>query len=435
MRYHSFLALALVGLTACSSGPALEPVPADRPILLWYGDSTTTQAADLLAETGFTGPDQHACSADPTRQYIGELFAHGIDDVQVPWHWAPVIPGPDPAHPTVDQPEFFIAGALEDVVDSGDDVLADHPFGLDVNSNLLADPDYAFLAPETGALHTEIEMRIFPRTALGFEPRAGDRALMKGVWVLDCGHPPYGTEMHPPTFVNYARADDSVTTISAAMVAPYRSSLLFNPNAALATDFGNTTRFASSQSAPFSTALINAVVQAALTNADHLAAPALMVANHFDTLDWMVCAPLPQPAGTSMDAHWRFTMRTGVHVRATPIRSAGCVRFTATMDPDYVPAPLPHVSAPWSWDELSASASSEAGTTIDVRQAILDALSAQGIDASTVPAFMADHPPQIDSYPTLELRPGADQDMPTQLEENADDQPFPFYGRVRVGWR
>jgi len=323
---------------------------------------------------------------------------------------------------------------LEGLTDSGDDVLADHPFGLDVNSGLVADPDYAFLSESEGSLHTEIETRTFPRAALGFTPQAGDRALMKGVWVLDCGHPPYGPEMHPPTVLNYARAADANTTISAAMVAPYRSSLLFNPNTALATDFGNTTRFASTQTAPFSTALINAVLHAALHNDDHLAASALMVANHFDTLDWMVCAPLPQPEGTRMDAHWRFTMRTGVTIEARPDGASGCVHFTATMGPDYVPMPLEHVTAPWSWEELSASASSQVGHAIDVRQSILDILSGQGIDASSVPAFMADHPPQIDAYPALEPRPGADQDTPTQLDENADDQPFPFYGRVRVGW-
>jgi len=110
MRHDALALAALLGFSACSSGPASEPVPTDRSILWWYGDSTTMQAADLLATRGFTGPDEHACSADPTRQYIGELFEHGIDDVEVPWHWAPVIPGPDAAHATSTSPSSSSPG-------------------------------------------------------------------------------------------------------------------------------------------------------------------------------------------------------------------------------------------------------------------------------------------------------------------------------------
>src|SRR5438270_499616 len=92
--------------------------------------------------------------------------------------------------------------------------------------NVPADPAYAFLPFEhlrSTMLHTEVETHTLPRAALGYTPAAGDRALMRGVWVLDCGHPPYGAEMHPPTFVTYARAADARTTVAAAVVVPYRS--------------------------------------------------------------------------------------------------------------------------------------------------------------------------------------------------------------------
>jgi len=182
-----------------------------------------------------------------------------------------------------------------------------------------------------------VERRIFPRDALGFSPLPGDRVLMKGVWVLDCGHPPYGAEMHPPTFLHYARSPDARSTVAAAVVVPYRSALLFQPNVALATDFGNTQRLGDSASVPFSNALVGAVLHAMFNNDDRLATHGLMVPNRFDRLDWLVCAPLPRPAGAMMDASWRFTARTGVRVKTSRYGASGCVRFVATMDASYSP--------------------------------------------------------------------------------------------------
>ncbi len=387
---------------------------------------------------GFTAPDEHACAADPTRIYLGELFLDGIDHPQVLWHWAPIVPGPQAALPTLSQPEFSLAGALAEVDDSGDDVLADHPFGTDVDADVAPDPAYAILPFQhlrSTLLHTEVETRIFPRAALGYTPAAGDRALMRGVWVLDCGHPPYGAEMHPPTFMTYARSPDARTTVAAAVVVPYRSSLLFSQDARTATALLNTGRFTAGGTLAFPQAMISAVENAVLLGSSNLQTHPLMIPNRFDALDFLVCAPLPWPAGASLTASWRFTARSGVSVTAAQIDSAGCVRFTAAMSADYAPLPLSIATAPWPWQALSDSASGQLGASIDVRQGIIDALKARGLDASQAPALQPDHPPLVDAYAPLQPHPGADQDAPTALDLKADDQPFPLYGRVRVFWK
>ncbi|TMA26605.1 MAG: hypothetical protein E6J78_12670 [Deltaproteobacteria bacterium] len=427
MRGQSLFLLLACG---CSSGLS---IPADRPVLSWSGSAASDANRSLLH--GFAGPDVHSCAQDPTRVYIGELFFYGISDVQVPWHWAPIVSGPFASRPTLSQPEFFLAGALVGADDSTDDVLGDHPFGLDVDGDVQLDAPYAFLSFEgSGAqgtpLHTEVERRIFPRDALGFSPLPGDRVLMKGVWVLDCGHPPYGAEMHPPTFLHYARSPDARSTVAAAVVVPYRSALLFQPNVALATDFGNTQRLGDSASVPFSNALAGAVLHALLYNDDRLSTHGLMVPNRFDRLDWLVCAPLPRPAGATMDASWRFTARTGVRVQASRYETSGCVRFVATMDASYSPMPLAWAGADWPWDQLSASASAQLGRSIDVRQTLINQF-----NAPNARALQADHPPLVDAYPALQTRAGADQDSPIAIDSAADDQPFPFYGRIRVGWK
>jgi hypothetical protein len=424
----------LLLLAGCSSGLS---IPADRPILGWSGSSATDSNRARLPK-GFTAPDVHSCAKDPTRAYVGELFFHGTSDIQVEWHWAPIVPGSDPLRPTIDQPEFSLAGTLVGADDSGDDVLGDHPFGLDVDADVKLDAPYAFLSFEGSGgqgtpLHTEVENRIFPRVALGFSPLPGDRALMRGVWVLDCGHPPYGAEMHPPSFLHYARAADARTTVAAAVVVPYRSSLFFHPDPALSGAFADPSRFTGARAFP--DALLGTILHAAINNDARLTTHGLMVPNRFDKLDWLVCAPLPRPAGATMEASWRFTARTGVSVQAARFDSSGCVRFTATMSAGYSPMPLAFAAVDWPWDQLSASASAQAGQSIDVRAEIIRILAAQGYDARNMPAFQPDHPPVVDAFPALQPRAGASADSPMAIDAQADDQPFPLYGRIRVGWK
>jgi hypothetical protein len=105
------------------------------------------------------------------------------------------------------------------------------------------------------------------------------------------------------------------------------------------------------------------------------------------------------------------------------------------MDAGYAPKGLDFASADWPWQQLSDSASSQLGVSIDVRLEIINALKKQGLDASNTPALQIDHPIAIDAFAALQTRAGADQDAPTAIDGKADDQPFPLYGRVRVGWK
>jgi len=435
----TFAAVLVFALMACSEQEFT--IPADRSILAWYGPGAEDRNRSLLPR-GFNGPDVHSCAADPTRAYLAELFVAGQGDAQVQWHWAPIVSGPRAAKPTLDQPEFSVAGNVEDASDSLDDMLADHPFGFDVVADVTPDAAFASL-PFNGplltprAIHPEVEMRLFPRAALANADAEWSWTLMRGVWVLDCGHPPYGAEIHPPTLLGYARPSDDRTTIAAALVVPYRSSLLFNQDAAIAADFGNQARFDDPASKPFSLALGDALLRAAIDpNYTHLSTHALMIANRFDTLDWLVCAPLPRPVGATLDARWRFTARTGVAVTARSLETSGCVRVTATMSAAYVPMPLAYADAEWSWTDLSTSASNQLGQSIDIRLALIQKLKENGVpNPESLPALQPGNHPRIDAYPALSPQAGADADSPTGIVSDANDQPFPFYGRVRAAWK
>lgn len=418
------------------------PIAADRKILDWTGDEAIILNEAKLPK-GFSAIDQTACAKNPDHQYIGEIFQGGTKNIQVFWHWAPVVSGPNVAKRTMNQPEFSMAGELESASDGDDDVLADHPFGPDHNADVLLDHAYRMLAgdfAEDGkpgqpdALHAEIEERIIPRQDLGYFPKVGDRTIMRGAWILDCGHPPYGTEMHPPTFVAYARKLNEKTSDFMTVVLPYRSSLLFNPDPKLAADFANDARFSLEDTQPFEYALMGAVLAAVSGQVNVLTAHALMIANHIEPADWLVCAPLPRPEGAALDATWRFTLRTGVTLQATPDEKSGCVRFVAAMTPDYKPLALPYVDAAWDWNKLSKSASGQANQSVDVRKQIKKIVESLGL-SSDVTALQPDNPPRVDAYPQLKTRPAADQFAPTAIVEHADDQPFPLYGRAHVGWK
>lgn len=426
------LAFALLPMLACHGGGGLD-IPADRAILGFSGTSAT-DANKALLPAGFSTPDLHSCAADTTRAYILELFKPGpIDQPQVLWHWAPVVSGPDAKKPTLRQPEFSVAGTVAGTDDSTTDVLADHPFGSDVNVDVMPDAAYAFLAygfMQSSALHTEVETRAFPRGALGYSPAPNDRVLMRGAWILDCGHPPYYAEMHPPSFVSYARPLDAKTTVAVALFEPYRSSQFYSQDANAAVQVANTSRFSLIGSKPFPQAMVEAIQFAVVAGTNNLMLHPLLEANRFTSLDFLVCAPLPRPAGAKLSATWRFTARSGISIGASPIESAGCVRFTATMGSDYAPAPVVLKTSAWSWQDLSDTASGQVGSSLDVRAAII-----QGFpSAANAPALQADHPPLVDAYDPLAPLPGADQDSPSQIVSRADGQPFPFYGRVRVAW-
>ena len=99
-------------------------------------------------------------------------------------------------------------------------------------------------------------------------------------------------------------------------------------------------------------------------------------------------------------------------------------------------AALANADAEWSWTDLSTSASNQLGQSIDIRLALIQKLKESGVpNPESLPALQPENHPRIDAYPALSPRAGADADSPTGIVSDANDQPFPFYGRVRAAWK
>ncbi|HEU4727055.1 MAG TPA: hypothetical protein VFT22_04180 [Kofleriaceae bacterium] len=434
----------LVLVVGCSYGDNEIAVPdhGEPPALtgeLLGFETTAAVAANASAlPAGFTGPLETVCAADVTRGFIAELIDHGFGDPQVAYEWAPVVPGPASA-PPIGQPEFFASGTVTDLDRSGLDFRPSHPFGFDTTWDFRVDAPFLGLihnrpgdSNDGDAIHAEIESGLYPDAQFGIVPTAGDRVAMKGAWILDCGHPPYEAEIHPPTFLAVARADGA-DTVALAFANPYRSSQLYG----LADDttrFSDDMRFSPMDGMPFIRALTNEVIEAALGQITQFELHDLLEATHLDPVTWFVCAP-PRPSPSAQLRYsFRFVARSGVKISAATRGESGCLEFHAEAGSGYTPFVPERLDHLWTWPEINSEASSQAGTDVDVRQLIVDAVMQQGFPGDAV-ALRPETATVVDEYMPLQPRGSADADSPTAVIGSANDQPFPFYGRVRVGWR
>ena len=225
---------------------------------------------------------------------------------------------------------------------------------------------------------------------------------------------------------------DAKTTSALAVAMPWRTTQLFGPTSAVA-DFSDPQRL-TNFGAPFPAAFYKEILLSAVATKDHLEMHALLEELRFETLSFSVCAPSPRPAHATVGFTHRFAVRSGITLSATPRQASGCVDYKATMSASYQSAAPARTNRVWPWAEINQQASEESGSSLDVRVRINDALRNRGI-TSDVPALHEDHPPVIDQYVPLVPRADAALDAPSAIVNGADDQPYPFYGRVRVYWQ
>ena len=72
-----------------------------------------------------------------------------------------------------------------------------------------------------GALGVEGEQWYYP---VGFRPEPGDRAVVRGLWIIDCGHPDWHAELHPASLLesSYLQTADYAPVLGATWNRPLR---------------------------------------------------------------------------------------------------------------------------------------------------------------------------------------------------------------------
>ena len=59
---------------------------------------------------------------------------------------------------------------------------------------------------------------------VGYRPEPGDRAVVRGMWIVDCGHPDWHGELHPASMLqsSYLQTNDYVPVLGATWDRPLR---------------------------------------------------------------------------------------------------------------------------------------------------------------------------------------------------------------------
>jgi hypothetical protein len=433
--------MALAGCEDTVQGPAatLRTAPA-QPLLAF------TESAAVAANGDYPPAlPKPICGADD-RRFLVELTQGNPFNYKVPKRLADIKPSPS---------EIMVSGVAVDSSLGAGDFPFDHTFGSDFNMDVT--PDAPFLpaaqgdglaigglhvelsegqlphevappGPATGQTWADMSARARQGIVMRFVPDAGDRVLVMGHWIIDCGHTNFDTELHPITFMASGRAVGTKTVVN-AFYNPFRETELYHPDPAKAVAFDDPSRLTDPLSVPFPKGLITDVLRvqnlgpAGYQSIDHLESWALLEPNLTSPVEWRICAPAGT-SGSRLDVAYHWITRPGVQIEVIPDDASSCAIVRTTLGAATIVPPTPRVCV-LPWDFLNTEAAAEAGIPNLDLQAELDPYIAPQFKGRLVPD------PILNCYdplsgPTLEPAPTG-----TQIDVR-DDLVLPFYGTISV---
>lgn len=447
-RGYAAAGLAVLGgLSAAilwSAGAPLAARQVQSPDASPLLDFVAEQAEEFNGDIPSALPEP-VCGSS-TQRFLGELLENPFA-ITVPYRLADVKEPPS---------AMVLAGTAEDVYFAIEDFPFDHTMGSDFLIDVVLDAPYqplAQLAGEPGELlHTELAAGQLPHEEdgagaqtgetweelaerskedfmAGMAPETGDRLIMMGNWVVDCGHLDFQTEFHPMTFLASASVHEDAT-VAHAFYNPYRESQLYTPDPALAPLVNDAGRLDDPRSVPFPEMLLDDIARLSdsgeppFESADRLESWALMEANTASPVDWLVCAP-PQSA-SHLHLEYEFVARPGVEIFAEADESTGCATVHTDLGSQTTPDPVQRECVT-PWDFLNVVAAEEAG---------VEGLDLQGVLAALVPAEYRD---RVEVDPVMNchdpLSGPALAENPQGQEVRVDESlAMPFYGAVEVYW-
>ena len=263
----------------------------------------------------------------------------------------------------------------------------------------------------------------------GYFPLPGDRVIVMGRWILDCGHDNYFTELHPLTFLAWSHVDGDKTVVS-FFYNPYRVGQRYHPDPALATlvnqplTRGNQFNVDAIQYLIASVNRLQDRGQAPFCCQSHLDIRVLLQALRARPSPFRVCAP-EGTEGTTLKVHYDIVARPGVRITPTRQPSQGCATLDMRLGSSVTPDPAQRTCTD-NWDFLESAAGEEAGTgVIDIRGQLKSFVDTQ-------------YEPRVDIDPTQScydpLSGPLVQDDPTGRRVRSRDVSHLMYGRIEVFW-
>jgi hypothetical protein len=421
-------------LAACGGGGAIK---AQGPELAW------TRAAAEAADGVPPSYDAAGVCGSSTATYLSELASGGNPlAAKVLYEWGDIVPGGK---------QILVSGSIAHTHLGPTDNPITHPYGDDLSMDVRLDRPFLAFSKQLGPadeandeMHVEISSGLIPHEVrrspaspsqtwrqlsdfnlTGFQPgfagpQPGDRVLVMGRWIIDCGHPNYGTELHPMAFVAWTHASGA-TTIARAYVNPYRDTERYTTDTSVLGDAADGNR----PGQPFPPYFVSQVVQAIGGSIDHLSANELVEATAASPAPWTICAPAGQ-SGDHLEVRYDIVTRPGVHVAVTPQAGSACATVTVTLSATYAPmdASLRQCVLPWTY--LQSIAAAAYGANIDIKGLIDKFVTAPSARA------IVDRDPTISCADALAGPTVSGSPTGHRLQVVAD-QPLPFYGVITVG--
>ncbi len=365
MRRLVVPAFVLVVLASCSSSSKPDEGP---PLTIGWVKGAAEAANGPVPKVDLGV----ACGSD-SATFLAELQSTPAFAAKVQYHWGDCVEGGK---------QVMVNGVVVTTHLGPTDLPFDHPYGDDLSMNVNLDPDFAPFAIKLGTgggendatpgqTHVEIADGFIPHVARpanpptgqtyraladfnldatsfqpGFaQPAVGDRAIIQGRWIIDCGHDDFSAELHAMSFLGWAHVDGAKTT-ARLYYNPYRDTEQYSlaPDKLGAVNDGN--RLADGLTFPKH--LVREVLGLDNGTTPRLSAFENVEAVRAPIADFRVCAP--QGTTGALTVASDLVVRPGVNVTLSPNDSTGCVTVHVDMS-GYQPADavIRQCVMPWSY--------------------------------------------------------------------------------------
>jgi hypothetical protein len=438
MRAPVVVAAASLVVAACSSSSS--PPDEGPPVPIGWVKGAAEAANGPAPEVDLVD----ACGSD-SATWLAELATVPPFAAKVQYHWGDCVEGGK---------QVMAAGTIATTHLGPTDTPMDHPYGDDLSMDVNLDPAFVPFAKhlgkgpaETGAteLHVELSGGMIPHLPRppspstgqsyrasadlildrstfqpGFaEPPIGDRAVLMGRWIIDCGHDNFDAELHALSFVGWAHVDGAKTT-ARFYYNPYRDTEQYALTVDKLGAVNDPSRLGDTQTFPKQ--LVREVLALDNGTIDRLRAFENVEATRTPPADFRVCAPEGSQGALVVQSD--IVVRPGVTLTLTPSDSTGCVTVHVAFDA-YVPmdAAIRTCALPWSY--LDEIVKAEVGGSLDVLGQI------QANISSADGKARAALDPVCSCADALAGPPVTDAPA-TQSTRTDGTQPFPFYGVLTV---
>lgn len=380
-----------------------------------------------------------------TDQFLAEALHHPVSDLKVMVEWGDIGGGR----------QVLVSGKVAKVHQGPGDLPMDHPLGDDLSMDVDLDSGFKPFSMQLGTapsdtkagqLHVEISSGFIPhvpstaaapagdnwrqlsdRSLANFQPgfdhpAVGDRVLVAGRFIVDCGHPDYHTELHPISFMAWSHQAGNKTVVRLYGNA-YWDTELYNPDLTLAGQVGSATRTGRPDTKPLPRYLVDEVARLLTGQSDRLHAFELVGSQTPPSTSWEACAPTGSK-GSKLSVSFDVRARPGVRFSVVPGQAPGCASVRIDVGKGFSAPDINMGTCVMPWDYLSAIAGEALSATVDTRAVIranLPPSAAHLLDTDPVSACAEPLTgPVVSGSPTGR-----------SLQTDAA-QPFPIYGVVTI---